>query len=168
MGHTRVFSLTFKNILAALGFTGGECGSAAPLTVGHGHSIIYFINIVLHGLHSNSYAFRHFAVERFSSEPCISLQAISLITTAFHYLHWPFHYGYDAWCAKQVYGWSEVIHCVYLISYVVVYICILCISDILRSCVYLYIVYIWYLTSLPKLNKNKNSHCELSRSPLQC
>ena len=130
--------------------------------------IIHFINIVLHGLHSNSYAFRHFAVERFSSEPCISLQAISLITTAFHYLHWPFHYGYDAWCAKQVYGWSEVIHCVYLISYVVVYICILCISDILRSCVYLYIVYIWYLTSLPKLNKNKNSHCELSRSPLQC
>ena len=39
MGHTRVFSLTFKNILAALGFTGGECGSAAPLTVGHGHNL---------------------------------------------------------------------------------------------------------------------------------
>ena len=38
MGHTRVFSLTFKNRLGALGFTGGECGSAAPLTVGHGHN----------------------------------------------------------------------------------------------------------------------------------
>ena len=40
MGHTRVFSLTFKNRLGALGFTGGECGSAAPLTVGHGHTIM--------------------------------------------------------------------------------------------------------------------------------
>ena len=39
MGHTRVFSLTFKNILAALGFTGGECGSAAQRTVGPGYNI---------------------------------------------------------------------------------------------------------------------------------
>ena len=43
MGHTRVFSLTFKNILAAIGFTGGECGSAAPLTVGHGHNMLYIL-----------------------------------------------------------------------------------------------------------------------------
>ena len=39
MGHTRVFSLTFKNILAALGFTGGECGSAAQRAVGPGYNL---------------------------------------------------------------------------------------------------------------------------------
>ena len=47
MGHTRVFSLTFKNRLGALEFTGGECGSAAPLTVGHGHTIIIIIIIII-------------------------------------------------------------------------------------------------------------------------
>ena len=39
MGHTRVFSLTFKNILAAIGFTGGECGSAAQRAVGPGYNL---------------------------------------------------------------------------------------------------------------------------------